>query len=144
MLLGVAAIGLPFVTILTVLPDIGWELGFEPYMRSPSLAVAGELPHALSWGWIALAVVLAALGVSLWERVSVAATAGLGIATFAAVSLAAGHFEALRPRLPPRRAGRPLCTPLFGPPHIMARDPLRDLSRRLPWLRWESLLARAL
>src|SRR5207247_2757823 len=123
-LLGAAAIGLPLVAILVVLPDIGWELNFDPYIRSPSLATAGELPDALRYGWIALAVVLAALAVSLWEPIGVAATVGLGSVTFAAVSLAAGHFEHSMAAASASRWAAAIYALLTGAAYIV-RDPLR-------------------
>ena len=133
---GHAAMALPLVTILLVLPDIGWELNFEPYMRSPSLAAAGELPSALQYGWIALAVVLAALAVSLCERVSVAATSGVGIATFAAVSLAAGHFQPAAAAASASRWAAAVYAVLWGALYI-SRDPLRAACKQITWLRWD-------
>src|SRR5262249_14769249 len=93
-------------------------------------------PEALQHGWIALAVVLAAIAVSLWERVSVAATVGLGIATFAAVSLAAGHFEGTIAVASASRWTAAIYTLVWGALYI-ARDPLRAFCKRLPALRWD-------
>src|SRR5437660_6969279 len=45
-LLGVAAMGLPLVAILVVLPSIGLELSFEPYLRSASIATIAKLSDA--------------------------------------------------------------------------------------------------
>jgi hypothetical protein len=135
LLLGIAAMGLPLVAILVVLPSIGLELSFEPYLRSASIATVAKLSDALAYGWIAVAVVLVALIVSLWERVSVAATIGLGIAAFAAVSLAAGHFDSSVAAASASRWTSAIYAILAGVAYIL-RDPLRNALKRVPTLRW--------
>ena len=140
-LLGIAATGLPLVAILVVLPSIGTELSFEPYLHSvslvhsASLATVSNLPDALNYGWIALAVVMAALTVSLWERVSVAATVGIGVAAFAAVSLAAGHFDSSASAASASRWASAIYA-IGGGAAFIARDQLRHALKRLPFLRW--------
>src|SRR5262249_21265633 len=77
----------------------------------------------------------AALMVSLWERVSVAATVGIGIAAFAAVSLAAGHFDSSAAVASASRWASAIYAIVAGAAYI-ARDELRLPLKALPFLCW--------
>jgi hypothetical protein len=94
-LLGVGAIGLPVIAMVWTLPLVGWELGFD--VAAGALQNKSPAPELLlgneGRGWVALVVVLCSLLVALWERVNFPALVGLGIASFAAVWLAAEPFQ---------------------------------------------------
>ena len=59
-----------------------------------------------------------------------------GAVLFAAVSLAAGHFEQSVAAASASRWSAAIYALLTGAAYI-ARDPLRATLKRLPWLRWD-------
>jgi hypothetical protein len=133
-LLAATTIGVPLVAMLLMIPSACWELGID--MVSPQLprSPAGDAVGPLSRGWLALAVVLAALAASLWERVSLPALAGIGIAAYAAVWLGAAHFEQVAAVASAARWCAAIYAAVFALAFIF-RAELRIGAKQLP-LRW--------
>ncbi len=141
-LLGVAVIGLPVVAMMLAVPPAGWELGFGEALPQTLRSTEGDLIGPLARGWIALAVVLAALAVSLWERITLPATIGIGIASYAAVWLGAAHFESVIGVASAARWSAAIYAAVLAAAYIF-RDELRAAAKRLTLLRWSRFPADA-
>jgi hypothetical protein len=132
MLLVLATVVLPLWTLLASVPAVAWELGFDvggdkPF--HPLLGVAGG-------GWLMFAAVLAAIVVSLWERVSAAALISLGIASFAAVWLTAQFWHETNAVASAARWAAGAYAVAWALPFIF-RGTVRAAAKRIVWLRWE-------
>src|SRR5206468_1308591 len=123
-------------------PHIAAELGFDwqqsttgPDTAAATGAGSFELIDKFANGWLALTLVLAAIGVALWDRIWLPALVCLGIASFAAVWLTAGIFEGAIAAASAARWAAAIYALVWGAVFIV-RDELRMAARRLPWLRW--------
>jgi hypothetical protein len=134
-LLGFAAVALPLLAMAWTQPLVGWELGFDAAWSGTSEYPGQGLLTVEGRGWIALAVVLAGLIIALYERVNIFALAGLGIASFAAVWLAAEPFHEHAAAASAVRWAAGIYSLVWGAAFI-ARDQLKAAAKRLPWLRW--------
>jgi hypothetical protein len=132
-LIAVAAICLPLLAMIVAVPLAGWELGFD--------GALGDFLTSEARGWVVLAVVLAGLFAALWERVNLLALVGLGIASFAAVWLAAEPFHQYAAAASAVRWAAGIYALVWGAAFI-ARDQLRRGAKSLPWLRWASFSER--
>jgi hypothetical protein len=134
LLLGAATLILPIVALAAALPLVGWELGFGEQAPGTAAAHDGLVLHAR--GWIALAVIVTALAVSLWERVSLPAAVGLGVASLAAVWLAAREFEAAIAVASAARWAAAIYAVCWAAIYV-ARDRLHAAAKRISALRWD-------
>jgi hypothetical protein len=142
MLLGVAAVGVAMIALLGAAPHVAWELGFGDAVIEQANGIGAGVLSTLNLSWIALAAVLAALMASLWERVWLPAAVGVGLATFAAVWLAAGHFESSVASASAARWAAAIYALAWASLYI-ARGPLLAAARRLSWLKWDAIPAAA-
>jgi hypothetical protein len=134
-LLGLAAVALPLLTIAWTQPLVGWELGFDPRQSDTAEFSVQGLLTVEGRGWIVLVVVLVGLAIALYERVNVFALAGLGIASFAAVWLAAEPFHEHAAAASAVRWAAGIYSLVWGAAFI-ARDQLKTAAKQFPWLRW--------
>jgi hypothetical protein len=136
-LLMLATIGLPVWTLLASLPGLGWELGFAEASLQLPLASAA-LTAAPGHGWFALAAVLAAIGVSLWERVSTAGLVAIGVAAFAAVWLSAQVGVDTHAVASAARWGAGVYA-IATAALFLFRTQIARVARQVTWLRWEAI-----
>jgi hypothetical protein len=138
-LLMLANIGLPVWTLLASLPGLGWELGFaEASLKLPLASAA--LTDAPGHGWFALAAVLAAIGASLWERVSTAGLVAVGVAAFAAVWLSAQVGVDTHAVASAARWGAGVYA-IATAALFLFREQIARVARQVTWLRWEAIPA---
>ena len=140
-LLGLAAVALPLLTMVWMQPLVGWELGFDAAWTGTAEFPGQGLLTVEGRGWIALVVVLVGLAIALYERVNIFALAGLGIASFAAVWLAGEPFHEHAAAASAVRWAAGLYSLVWGVAFI-ARDQLKAAANRLPWLRWSQFAER--
>jgi hypothetical protein len=134
-LLGVASVALPVIALAMVAPQVAWELGL---IQADAESLKPITEGTLSHGWLALALVVAALLVSLWERVTLPALIGLGVATFSAVWIAAGHaglFEATSAVGDAARFAAALYAIVWAAAYV-ARVPIITAAKQITALRW--------
>lgn len=134
---GAATLAFPLMTFALAAPHVAWELGIG---QPASPALVSLLGVRLLYGWIALAAILLALLGSLWERVTLPALIGLGIASFSAVWLVATHGQGLVAAASAARwaaAGYALLWAAI----FIARDPLFAFFKHSRALRWSRLPA---
>jgi hypothetical protein len=131
----------PILALLAAWPGLMQELNLDAKLLPASWAVQCELAAGYT-AWIALAATLAALGVSLWERVTLPALAGIAISLFAIPWLAATAFESAHSVASAAR----WATALFGAAGaavFIGREPLFAFFERLPGLNWGKLRQKA-
>ena len=138
LLLGIGVFALPLLAMAWALPDVAWELGITIKPSTPQSLLEKGIAGIAGRGWLALAVLLTGLLVSLWERVSIAALIGLGIASFAAVWLTAQPFQDQVAAASAVRWAAAIYAIVWGAAFI-ARDHALLGAKQLTWLRWDRL-----
>jgi hypothetical protein len=137
-LLGVGVVALPILAATWAMPQVGWELGFPIKDLGGATLLDESLAGWAGRGWLALAVILTGLVVSLWERVNIPALIGLGVASFAAVWLAAEPFQDQAAAASAVRWAAGIYAVVWGAVFI-ARDQMLLGAKQLAWLRWDRL-----
>lgn len=134
-LLGLAVVGILYLASSEAILHAAWELGFA-LPAAPAGPVTSTL--VLWWGVAALAAALFALVASLVERVTWPALVGVGLASAAAIGIAALGGQSDIAAASTARWAAGIYTLVWGLVFIF-RDRLRRVAKSQPWLRWAKL-----